>query len=116
LKPLVRRHVRVLEPHTLRRSGKRPAGRSHRRGLRDKGGKKELQNAAAGAAVLERSRHERRASRFSYCNNTFAFLQVRASVDLAGIEPARAAVAGLGLDDRIEILAEGPEIVLRPSR
>jgi hypothetical protein len=42
-------------------------------------------------------------------------LQVTALVDLAGIEPARAAVAVRGEMNRIEILTEGPKDVLSRS-
>jgi hypothetical protein len=64
---------------------------------------------------LRLARRARRASRFFYGNNACAFVQFTALVDLSGIEPARGAVAVRGCENRIDILAEGPEIVIRPA-
>jgi hypothetical protein len=50
-----------------------------------------------------RLRRDRWASRFSYCNNACAFLQVTELVDPT-----------LQHKNRAEVLVDGPEIVVRP--
>ena len=60
------------------------------------------------------------AARFLFGNETCPFPHVTAlvdlAVDLAGIEPSRGAVDGRGHKSPIEILAEGPEIVVQAAR